>query len=405
MIKKKLNFNLKASMLAIATFAMMIISCGDEESSSKVELPPLKVTPSTLSLLVGDKGTVGANLAPVTWSSSATSVVSVDAASGEVTALALGTATITASTTDGQSSTCSVTVNPVNVANISITPRTASIEIDSTVQLTATPTPENVTVFEPVWTSSNKTVASVSETGLVTGLFEGTTTITVTAGGVSQSIEVTVFAAGESLLQIVKGLWTFDNPYDPTEAVVGQPLQPMGAYDGFIPDAGSLTIKKGSYGKILHGISPNGGGSRVNEYTFLIDCKLTQLTGGAWYGLIQTNLDNTDNNDIWINTSNGQIGCGDIEYSGDNGFPIENSNFHRVVVVAQLPTTYSIYVDGIRQLSATPSIDDVRRSLSADGVLLFADNEGSDTDIVVSTVAIWDKALNAQQIASLGDAE
>jgi hypothetical protein len=180
-------------MLAIAAFALLLIfSCGEDDGISKVELPALTVTPSKLTLLLGDKGTVGANLAPVTWSSSAATVASVDASTGEVTALALGTATLTATTSDGKTATGTVTVNPILVTAIIITPNTASIWIDSTVQLLATSMPENPTVFEPVWTSSDESIATVTQTGLVTGVSRGIATITASQGSVAKTATVIV---------------------------------------------------------------------------------------------------------------------------------------------------------------------------------------------------------------------
>jgi uncharacterized protein YjdB len=124
MNSKNLINKWKANMLAVATFAMLLISCGDDEKFV-VELPSLTVTPETLTLVLGTKGTVGANIAPVTWSSSAATVASVDPSSGEVTAIALGTATVTASGPNGATSTCSVTVIPVAVTDITVTPDVA----------------------------------------------------------------------------------------------------------------------------------------------------------------------------------------------------------------------------------------------------------------------------------------
>ncbi|MDR0605187.1 MAG: hypothetical protein LBG80_12865 [Bacteroidales bacterium] len=63
---------------------VLIISCnGDEENYPNVVTPPLKVTPATLNLVLGDKGTVEANIAPVTWNSNAPDIVHVDASTGE----------------------------------------------------------------------------------------------------------------------------------------------------------------------------------------------------------------------------------------------------------------------------------------------------------------------------------
>jgi hypothetical protein len=204
MNRKNLTYNLKTGMLAIATLAIVLVSsCGEEDEKTVIELPSLTVIPSTLNLFLGEKGTVGANLAPVTWSSSAATIVSVDASTGEVAALALGTATVTATTSDGKTATGTVVVNPILVTAIMIMPSSTAIGIDSTVQLIATPSPENTTVFEPVWTSSDESVATVTQTGLVTGISRGMVTITATQGSVAKT--ATVIVGG--LIQL-----SFDSP-------------------------------------------------------------------------------------------------------------------------------------------------------------------------------------------------
>jgi uncharacterized protein YjdB len=114
------------------------------------------------------------------WSSSNTEVATVDA-NGLVTAHKVGTATITVATTDGSdlTATCALTVTPQVVIGLTISSETASIVVDKTLQLTATIAPENATTKALTWSSSDESVATVDETGLVTAHKVGTATITV----------------------------------------------------------------------------------------------------------------------------------------------------------------------------------------------------------------------------------
>ena len=139
---------------------------------------------------VGDKKTLTATVWPastgtgsLSWTSSNNSVATVDA-NGKVTAVALGTANITASQ-NGMSATCVITV-----AGISLNKTSTKILIGGTEQLTATVYPS----ASYTWTSSNPAVATVSSTGLVTAVAKGTTTITVTTedGGYTASCTVRV---------------------------------------------------------------------------------------------------------------------------------------------------------------------------------------------------------------------
>ena len=71
------------------------------------------------------------------------------------------------------------TTTDVAVTGVTVSPTTASIYVAGTQQLTATVSPSNATVKNVSWSSSNTAIATVNATGLVTGILEGTATITV----------------------------------------------------------------------------------------------------------------------------------------------------------------------------------------------------------------------------------
>src|SRR6266498_29643 len=132
----------------------------------------------------------------VSWTSSNGAVATVNG-SGLVSALAAGSATITA-TSEGQSGSAAVTVTPVPVASVAVSPPTASIQVGQTAQLTATPKDASGNALSGRvvnWTSSNNSVATVSASGLVTGVTAGSATITATSEGQSGGAAVTVTAA------------------------------------------------------------------------------------------------------------------------------------------------------------------------------------------------------------------
>src|SRR6185295_6603066 len=129
----------------------------------------------------------------VTWSSSNTSVAIADV-NGNVTGMAPGSATITA-TSEGQSGTASITVTNVPVASVTVTPTSASVPQGQTVQLSATPKDANGTALTGrvvTWSSSNTAVASVNASGLVTSGAAGSATITATSEGKTGTSAITV---------------------------------------------------------------------------------------------------------------------------------------------------------------------------------------------------------------------
>ena len=83
---------------------------------------------------------------------------------------------------------------PVAVTGVSVSPTEATIKVYESKQLTATVAPAEATEKEVTWSSSDDAVATVTSTGLVKGVSEGTATITVTTkdGGFTADCDITV---------------------------------------------------------------------------------------------------------------------------------------------------------------------------------------------------------------------
>ena len=128
----------------------------------------------------------------VNWKCTDTSVVTVDS-TGNLTAKAVGTATVKV-TVGNLSATCKVTVvQPVT--SISLNKTSVAMDALDTYQLVAYPYPNNAYNKEVSWKSSNENVATVDQTGLVTAIAKGSATITVTAmdgSNISKTCSITV---------------------------------------------------------------------------------------------------------------------------------------------------------------------------------------------------------------------
>lgn len=112
------------------------------------------------------------------WASSDRNVVYVDN-DGNLTATGVGMAWITA-TCDTLSAQCFVFVNKVPAKGLSINMNETTLSEGETVQLNAIIAPDNATFQNVMWTSSNESVATVDENGLVTAVGNGVATITAT---------------------------------------------------------------------------------------------------------------------------------------------------------------------------------------------------------------------------------
>jgi uncharacterized protein YjdB len=138
----------------------------------------------------------------VSWSSSDSSVVSVDD-NGKITAVSKGTAIITVTTSDGgYSDECRVSVKDmsVHVSGVVVSDTSLKMDAGSSTNLSATVEPSNADNTYVVWSSSNESVATVSSSGRVTAVSAGTAVITVTTedGGYTAKCTVTVGDAASS---------------------------------------------------------------------------------------------------------------------------------------------------------------------------------------------------------------
>ena len=175
-----------------------------------VPVSGIQLSQTSAALTVGDTLTLTKTIYPsdatnqaVTWTSSSDAVASVDS-NGKITAKTAGSAVITCKSVSDNSvvGICNVTVkakvqtpSEIKVNKITLNKTTASVTKGKTLQLIATVTPGNATKKEVKWSTSNKNVAMVSTSGLVTAKSAGTATITCTAqdgSGVKATCKITV---------------------------------------------------------------------------------------------------------------------------------------------------------------------------------------------------------------------
>ena len=164
---------------------------GEELNRDGIELP------DNLVLNVGEtvKLQYTSEALSVTWSNSNDEIAKLEE-DGTITGKANGMTIVTVTTDKNKTDRCYVTVQ-TEPEQVIVEPTTYTIDLSAmsrTVQITAKILPETANVYTDItWTSSDTNVATVNETGLVTGVANGTATVTATAGnGVSASSTITV---------------------------------------------------------------------------------------------------------------------------------------------------------------------------------------------------------------------
>ena len=180
---------------------------GDKSATCKVtvakkiiEVKSIELSDKNINLTEGESATLVATVKPddatdrsVTWTSSDESIVSVE--DGKVTAIKEGEATITAKA-GNETATCVVTVEKksIPVESIQLSETRLSLTEGDTKTIIATVKPDDATDKTVIWSSSNNSIVSVSNSGMLNAVKAGTATITASCGGKTSTCSVTVNA-------------------------------------------------------------------------------------------------------------------------------------------------------------------------------------------------------------------
>ncbi|MCX7993005.1 MAG: hypothetical protein N2651_04975 [Fimbriimonadales bacterium] len=211
----------------------------------------------------------------------------------------------------------------------------------------------------------------------------------------------------------VTGSWNFDDTFD---AQFGAPAQMVGV--GFFTDevisgqnARVLSFERNTYLRVPHGILPNGGGARVNQYSVIMDIKFpaNRVSFNAFTSLFQTDPQPLANDgDCFINGANG------IGISGDYGDPTNvrftPGEWQRIALVVDTTTpngsaTYKSYVNGVlqNQVQAPGSgwTVDGRFALR-NTFLVFADDGNEVAGGYINSLQLRNYAMSDAELAALG---
>lgn len=185
--------------------AIITASCRHDATAIS-QVASISLSPTNVSLLVGDTITIAASESDAsgivltgvtpTWTSSDTTVAVVNSF-GLVTARKVGSVSITAAAGTGATSAkiTVVAALPPSISSITVTPTPAFVVVHGTQQLTAVVRDSAGNVIPGltvIWQSNNPGVATVSNTGLVTGVANGAVVISANIGGFLGTSNITV---------------------------------------------------------------------------------------------------------------------------------------------------------------------------------------------------------------------
>ena len=147
----------------------------------------VKLSRSTLTLAMNKTYTLKATTVPsyatnqkMTWTTSNKKIVRVSK-TGKIRAVAPGTATVTVISQDGgHKATCTVTVKRPKIQSLATEQTTMEMGLGTKQAIVLIPTPAGASTTKVKYVSSNKSVAKVSSSGVVSAVGEGTAIITIT---------------------------------------------------------------------------------------------------------------------------------------------------------------------------------------------------------------------------------
>jgi hypothetical protein len=168
-----------------------------------------------------------------------------------------------------------------------------------------------------------------------------------------------------------------------------------------------------SYLNATHGIAPNGGGTKVNQYTILMDVKFDAIN--AFISLIQTDSVPNASDGDWFIRDDGGMGISGNYTDDTNSLRFLANTWQRIALVIDTTTPtsdgsdttrtlYRSYINGaLQNVVQSPSGwgKDGRFSLNSN-VFIFADNDFEVESGYINSLQIRDYPMSANEVAALG---
>jgi len=227
-----------------------------------------------------------------------------------------------------------------------------------------------------------------------------------------------IAVANPSHAQNVTGNWLFDGNFS---ANIGTASNAVGTWSFDTSTIGGATAQVArfdastvnSYLDVAHGVAANGGGTKANQYSIIMDISLDALTG--FVSLYQTNSTATSTDGDWFVRGDGGMGISSNYTDDGNALRFQAPLWQRLALVIDTTTptsagsdvtttTYRSYINGsLQNVVQSPGGwgVDGRYSLN-NNVFLLADEDGEIQSGLINNLQVRNYAMSADEISLLG---
>lgn len=195
---------------------------------------------------------------------------------------------------------------PVPVTGVSVSPESAEVFMGATTQLTAAVAPENADIKDVTWSSSDESIATVNEDGLVTGIKAGNADITVTTKDGGKTAKAAITVKEDTVKEIVlktaptKLSYIEGEAFDPAGGVLTVTMEQGGTND--IPMTADMV--KVDMNKVGEQDAAVSYGGKTLDAAFKVTIVKKEVTG---IEVIQTPTGATYKGDAALNLEGGKI--------------------------------------------------------------------------------------------------
>ena len=280
----------------------------------------------------------------------------------------------------------------------------------------AYPKPWNCTDYNFTYKVADESIVTVDTYGTITTRGLGTTTITASQGSYSATCTVEVYSytiadlIQDKVADGLNGLWTFDKG-SAMKATVGTDLEPhypdtqaprpgpvssdgYTEVNGVNTFDGAILTKQYACFVLTHNLTS------TSTYTFMIDAmRPSETSSGQWTTFFNSTLDNSA--DQWIYwRKDGILQFGSSSFRTGNDYFSDDKWFRMVLIKDNASKKMYAYANGVNIGDWSAEAWDAQ--VPEKQILLNADNDGDDKPLYFSTVAVWNRALSADDVATLG---